>query len=77
MMTKYIIFAFAEIGLGTETDIEQIPDPIPKPNFGAVQKLKSMEPKFIVFDLETTGLSRFFDNFPFIRQNMIADITDN
>ncbi|XP_056016848.1 uncharacterized protein LOC130053535 [Ostrea edulis] len=32
-----------EIGLGTEADIEQIPDPIPKPNFGAVQKLKNME----------------------------------
>ncbi|XP_048769973.2 DNA polymerase III PolC-type-like isoform X1 [Ostrea edulis] len=48
----------SEIGLGTEADIEQIPNPIPKPNFGAVQKLKNMEAKYIIFDLETTGLIR-------------------
>ncbi|XP_056010883.1 uncharacterized protein LOC125664680 [Ostrea edulis] len=57
----------SEIGLGTEADIEQIPDSIPKPNFGAVQKLKNMEAKYITFDLETTGLSKFFDNFPFFQ----------
>ncbi|XP_048740052.2 uncharacterized protein LOC130046336 [Ostrea edulis] len=48
----------SEIGLGTEADIEQIPNPIPKPNFCAVRKLKNTEAKYIIFDFETTGLIR-------------------
>ncbi|XP_061192132.1 uncharacterized protein LOC133200329 [Saccostrea echinata] len=47
-----------QVGLGAEADIEKVPDPITKPTFSAVQKLKNMKPTFIVFDLETTGLIR-------------------
>lgn len=54
------IFAciFLKIGLGAEADIETILDPVSKPTFGAVQKLKNTRPLFIIFDLETTGLSK-------------------
>lgn len=54
------IFAciFLKIGLGAEADIETILDLVSKPTFGAVQKLKNTRPLFIIFDLETTGLSK-------------------
>lgn len=48
----------SEIGLGAEADIETIPDPVSKPTFGTVQKLKNTRPLFITFDLETTGLNK-------------------
>lgn len=38
--------------------MKKIPDPVSKPTFGAVQKLKNTRPLFIIFDLETTGLSK-------------------
>lgn len=57
-MRTIFAYIFLEIGLGAEADIETIPDPVSKPKFGVVQKLKNTRPLFIIFDLETTGLSK-------------------
>lgn len=49
---------FLEIGLADEVDIVQVPDPVPRGVFKPIT-LSSGSPSLVVFDLETTDLSKF------------------
>lgn len=49
---------FLEIGLEDEVDIVQVPDPVPRGVFKPIT-LYSGSPSLVVFDLDTTDLSKF------------------
>ena len=58
----YLFFCTSCAGIGhdDEVDIDKVPDPVPRGTFKPVVIRGS--PSYIIFDLETTDLSKF-DNF--------------
>ena len=62
LFCKRYAFCFAGIGHEAEQslDINRLPDAIPRGVFKPVQLPTGEDPTFIMFDLETTDLSKLF-----------------
>ena len=57
MVSQFILLSFTGIGHAANVDVEKLPDSVPRGNFKPVT-ISSGNPTFIMFDLETTSLSK-------------------
>lgn len=68
------MLSFIEISFSEQAeDIERIPDAIPKPLFTAVSSLDN--PTFVIIDLETTDLSKYFSETKIEKRIILKIIT--
>ncbi len=52
------IILLSGIGMQDETDCDNLPPAVPKPSFCALKEVTAKKTDLLVFDLETTGLSK-------------------
>ena len=57
MVSQFILLSFTGIGHAASVDVEKLPSSVPCGNFKPVT-ISSGNPTFIMFDLETTSLSK-------------------